>query len=134
MYKAKLRDTGVVVAIKVQRPGVLEGISRDLFLLRIGAQMLQHVPIVQSDMVGLIDTWALRFFDELDYVQEVRSYVYSLLFVFTSTFPIMIKMCNLNQINYVEESSHITIFQQSSVHLYFVQIQVVPSFNNSFSV
>ena len=124
----------MVVAIKVQRPGVLEGISRDLFLLRIGAQMLQHVPIVQSDMVGLIDTWALRFFDELDYVQEVRSYVYSLLFVFTSTFPIMIKMCNLNQINYVEESSHITIFQQSSVHLYFVQIQVVPSFNNSFSV
>ena len=124
----------MVVAIKVQRPGVLEGISRDLFLLRIGAQMLQHVPIVQSDMVGLIDTWALRFFDELDYVQEVRSYVYSLLFVFTSTFPIIIKMCNLNQINYVEESSHITIFQQSSVHLYFVQIQVVPSFNNSFSV
>ena len=124
----------MVVAIKVQRPGVLEGISRDLFLLRIGAQMLQHVPIVQSDMVGLIDTWALQFFDELDYVQEVRSYVYSLLFVFTSTFPIMIKMCNLNQINYVEESSHITIFQQSSVHLYFVQIQVVPSFNNSFSV
>lgn len=99
VYKAKLRDTGVVVAVKVQRPGVLEGISRDLFLLRIGAQMLQHVPIVQSDMVGLIDTWAFRFFDELDYVQEVRSYVYSLLFIVTSTFSIMIKMCDLNQLN-----------------------------------
>lgn len=71
MYKARLRKTGDVVAVKVQRPGVLEGISRDLFLLRIGARLFQLVPIVQSDMIGLLDTWALRFFDELDYVQEV---------------------------------------------------------------
>lgn len=59
------------MAVKVQRPGVLEGISRDLFLLRIGAWLFEQVPMVQSDMVGLLDTWALRFFDELDYVQEV---------------------------------------------------------------
>lgn len=61
------------MAVKVQRPGVLEGISRDLFLLRIGAWLFQQVPMVQSDMVGLLDTWAFRFFDELDYVQEVGS-------------------------------------------------------------
>jgi len=59
------------VAVKVQRPGVLEGISRDLFLLRIGAWLFGQIPMVQSDMVGLLDTWALRFFDELDYVREV---------------------------------------------------------------
>lgn len=71
MYKATLRETGILVAVKVQRPGVLEGISRDLFLLRIGAWLFEQIPIVQSDMVGLLDTWAIRFFDELDYVQEV---------------------------------------------------------------
>lgn len=71
VYKAKLRENGVPVAIKVQRPGVLEGISRDLFLLRIGASIFQKVPIVQSDMTGLLDSWAFRFFDELDYVNEV---------------------------------------------------------------
>lgn len=59
------------MAVKVQRPGVLEGISRDLFLLRIGAWLFEQIPMVQSDMVGLLDTWAIRFFDELDYVQEV---------------------------------------------------------------
>jgi aarF domain-containing kinase len=55
----------------VQRPGVLEGISRDLFLLRQGARVVELIPSVQSDLVALIDTWAFRFFDELDYVQEV---------------------------------------------------------------
>ncbi|KAG0591725.1 hypothetical protein KC19_1G196600 [Ceratodon purpureus] len=73
VYKAKLRENGVPVAVKVQRPGVLEGISRDLFLLRIGAWLFQQVPMVQSDMVGLLDTWAFRFFDELDYVQEAHN-------------------------------------------------------------
>nr|PNR54038.1 hypothetical protein PHYPA_007714 [Physcomitrium patens] len=73
VYKAKLRENGVPVAIKVQRPGVLEGISRDLFLLRIGASIFQKVPIVQSDMTGLLDSWAFRFFDELDYVNEAHN-------------------------------------------------------------
>lgn len=73
VYKARLRATGDVVAVKVQRPGVLEGISRDLFLLRQGARAFQSLPSVQSDLVALIDNWAIRFFDELDYVQEVRN-------------------------------------------------------------
>jgi aarF domain-containing kinase len=71
VYKGRLRETGDIVAIKVQRPGVLEGISRDLFLLRQGARVVELIPSVQSDLVALIDTWAFRFFDELDYVQEV---------------------------------------------------------------
>ncbi|KAG0584530.1 hypothetical protein KC19_3G215800 [Ceratodon purpureus] len=73
VYKGRLRETGDVVAVKVQRPGVLEGISRDLFLLRQGARVLELIPTVQSDLVALIDTWAIRFFDELDYVQEARN-------------------------------------------------------------
>jgi aarF domain-containing kinase len=34
VYKAKLRATGEVVAIKVQRPGMLKSFSLDLFLLQ----------------------------------------------------------------------------------------------------
>ena len=73
------------MAVKVQRPGVLEGISRDLFLLRIGAWLFQQVPMVQSDMVGLLDTWAFRFFDELDYVQEVGPMLLLFLFFLPSS-------------------------------------------------
>lgn len=70
VYKAKLRDSGDIVAVKVQRPGVLEGICRDLYLLRTGAQIAQSIPNVRSNLVALLDNWAFRFFDELDYVQE----------------------------------------------------------------
>merc|ERR1712238_638758 len=34
VYKAVLRDNGDEVAVKVQRPGVLETVSLDLFLVR----------------------------------------------------------------------------------------------------
>ncbi|CAK9871622.1 unnamed protein product [Sphagnum jensenii] len=73
VYKARMQETGDLVAVKVQRPGVLEGISRDLFLLRTSAKVFQFIPLIQSDLVGLLDTWALRFFDELDYVQEGKN-------------------------------------------------------------
>lgn len=73
VYKGILRDTGEVVAVKVQRPGVLEGISRDLFLLRNASQALQSLPFVESNLVALLDNWAFRFFDELDYVQEGKN-------------------------------------------------------------
>lgn len=71
MYKAKLRESGDIVAVKVQRPGVLEGICRDLYLFRSGARIVQSIPNVRSNLVALLDNWASRFFDELDYVREV---------------------------------------------------------------
>lgn len=73
VYRGTLREEGETVAVKVQRPGVLEGISRDLFLLRNAAQALQYLPSIQSDLVALLDNWAFRFFDELDYVQEGKN-------------------------------------------------------------
>ena len=72
VYKARLRDTGDQVAVKVQRPGVLEGISLDLLVLRLMAGLVQRAPRVYSDLEELLDNWAARFFDEMDYVQEVR--------------------------------------------------------------
>ena len=73
VYRARLKATGTEVAVKVQRPGVLEGISRDLYVLRRLASLMQALPTVHSDLEAVLDNWARRFFDELDYVQEVRT-------------------------------------------------------------
>ncbi|WVY96989.1 hypothetical protein V8G54_029140 [Vigna mungo] len=50
VYKGRLKENGDLVAVKVQRPFVLETVS--------------------IDVVGLVDEWAARFFEELDYVNE----------------------------------------------------------------
>lgn len=73
VYKARLRETGEVVAVKVQRPGVLEGICLDLYILRLMAGASQRLPNVHSDLEAVLDNWARRFFDELDYVQEGKN-------------------------------------------------------------
>ena len=67
-----MKESEKTVAIKVQRPGVLEGICRDLYLFRSGAKLLQTIPNVRSNLVALLDNWAFRFFDELDYDREVK--------------------------------------------------------------
>lgn len=66
-----MKETGEPVAVKVQRPGVLEEICCDLFVLRSCASILQKLPRNQSDLEAVLDNWARRFFDELDYIQEV---------------------------------------------------------------
>ena len=39
MYRAVLRETGEVVAVKVQRPGVQSLVSKDLYVLRRAAEV-----------------------------------------------------------------------------------------------
>ncbi|EFJ15382.1 hypothetical protein SELMODRAFT_118439 [Selaginella moellendorffii] len=73
VYKARLKSNGDVVAVKVQRPGVLQVIACDLFILRLVAGTLQRMLKSHSDFVDLLDTWALRFFDELDYFKEANN-------------------------------------------------------------
>uniref|UniRef100_A0A7S3R8B9 Protein kinase domain-containing protein n=1 Tax=Dunaliella tertiolecta TaxID=3047 RepID=A0A7S3R8B9_DUNTE len=73
VYKGRLRGTGEAVAVKVQRPGVLETVTVDLFIIRsVGLLTREFLPSVQArlDIVGLLDEWASRFFEELDYVKE----------------------------------------------------------------
>jgi len=76
VYRARLRD-GPEVAVKVQRPGMEEVISLDLFLLRTGAGPLEKVQSLLSptntDLVGLVDTWGEGFVAELDYRQEATN-------------------------------------------------------------
>ena len=70
VYKGKLRATGETVAVKVQRPAVLETVSIDLYIIRRLGLALRNVPQVNTDVVALLDEWAERFFEELDYVKE----------------------------------------------------------------
>ena len=71
VYRGKLKS-GEAVAVKVQRPGVLETVTVDLFIIREFGMFLRNFPQVtaRADIVGLLDEWAARFFEELDYVRE----------------------------------------------------------------
>ncbi|KAG5560570.1 hypothetical protein RHGRI_003780 [Rhododendron griersonianum] len=70
VYKGRLKENGDLVAVKVQRPFVLETVTVDLFVIRNLGLVLRKFPQVSIDVVGLVDEWAARFFEELDYVNE----------------------------------------------------------------
>jgi aarF domain-containing kinase len=70
VYKGVLRSTGETVAVKVQRPYVLETVTVDLYVIRRLGLFLRRFPEISTDVVGLLDEWAARFFEELDYVRE----------------------------------------------------------------
>lgn len=74
VYKGVLRETGDVVAVKVQRPGIGESIAVDMLLLRrlMGA-VDRNLPQVSQPLVPLVDEFAARLFAELDYVAEGRN-------------------------------------------------------------
>ena len=70
VYRGRLKS-GEAVAVKVQRPFILETVTVDLFVLRRVFVLLRRFNI-PTDFVALLDEWALRFFEELDYVHEVH--------------------------------------------------------------
>lgn len=70
VYKARLKYSGKLVAVKVQRPGIEEAIGLDFYLIRgLGFLINKYVDIITSDVVALIDEFARRVFQELNYVQ-----------------------------------------------------------------
>ena len=85
VYKATLRATGETVAVKVQRPKVLETVSLDLYLARELGLFTRNFPALSDrlDAAALLDEFAYRFYQELDYVNECKSYIIQC--VFTST-------------------------------------------------
>ena len=71
VYQGVIKGTGEIVAVKVQRPYVLETVTVDLFFLRVvGVWLKANFPSIPTDFVGLLDEWASRFFEELDYNRE----------------------------------------------------------------
>lgn len=72
VYRATLASTGAEVAVKVQRPGVLETVSLDLYLVRKVGLFLRNFPALTQrfDLVAILDEFAPNFYAELDYLQE----------------------------------------------------------------
>ncbi|MBE9028693.1 AarF/ABC1/UbiB kinase family protein [filamentous cyanobacterium LEGE 11480] len=73
VYKGRLK-TGESVAVKVQRPGLAELITLDVYILRgISAWAMKKFPAIRSDLVGILDEFAERIFEEMDYTHEGRN-------------------------------------------------------------
>lgn len=72
VYKAELKD-GTEVAVKVQRPDILESIALDLHMARGLAALLKKLTNTDTDLVGLVDEWGAGFVQELDYRREAAS-------------------------------------------------------------
>jgi len=76
VYKAKLRSSDKEVAVKVQRPGIMNEIAVDMHILRVVAPWLKRIFKLNTNFVGIIDTWASGFVDELDYISEAENAEY----------------------------------------------------------
>lgn len=70
VYKGRLK-TGEAVAVKVQRPGLAQRITIDLYILRKIAQWAtNNVSQIRSDLVAIMDEFGARIFEEMDYTHE----------------------------------------------------------------
>jgi predicted unusual protein kinase regulating ubiquinone biosynthesis (AarF/ABC1/UbiB family) len=70
VYRGKLK-TGEEVAVKVQRPGLAESIAVDMYILRqVAKWAMRNIKQIRSDLVGIMDEFASRIFEEMDYTHE----------------------------------------------------------------
>ena len=73
VHKATLMNDEVV-AVKVQRPGLREQITLDLYIVRnIAYWLKKNVGLIRSDLVALIDELGKRVFEEMDYINEANN-------------------------------------------------------------
>jgi predicted unusual protein kinase regulating ubiquinone biosynthesis (AarF/ABC1/UbiB family) len=73
VHKAKLKS-GEKVAVKIQRPGLREQITLDLYIVRnIAIWFKNNFGIIRSDLVALIDELGKRIFEEMDYINEASN-------------------------------------------------------------
>ncbi|MEB3185379.1 MAG: AarF/UbiB family protein, partial [Cyanobacteriota bacterium] len=73
VHKGVLRN-GDKVAVKVQRPGLREQITLDLYIVRnIAAWLNRNIGLIRSDLVALIDELGKRVFEEMDYFNEATN-------------------------------------------------------------
>lgn len=78
VYRARIASTGEYVAVKVQRPKVLEVVSKDLYVLRRAAEVYQGLidrfaPQQRTNYVALLNEWAVGFYTELDFINEAAN-------------------------------------------------------------
>ncbi|CAM8881107.1 unnamed protein product [Rhodiola kirilowii] len=73
VYKARLRDSGKLVAVKVQRPGVQAAISLDILILRFLTGLIKKFGKLNTDLQAVVDEWASSLFREMDYRKEANN-------------------------------------------------------------
>ena len=74
VYKGVLRSTGESVAIKVQRPDLGDRISIDIYIVRLlAAWAKKNIARVKSDLVAIVDEFASKLYEEMDYQKEGRN-------------------------------------------------------------
>ncbi|MEO0807653.1 MAG: AarF/UbiB family protein, partial [Cyanobacteria bacterium J06643_4] len=70
VYKGRLK-TGEDVAVKVQRPGLADQITKDIYVIRLLADWAtSNVKQIRSDLVSIVDEFGTRIFEEMDYTHE----------------------------------------------------------------
>ncbi|NEQ67666.1 MAG: AarF/ABC1/UbiB kinase family protein, partial [Symploca sp. SIO2D2] len=70
VYKGKLK-TGETVAVKVQRPGLAQRITLDVYILRSLAGWIKNrFKQIRSDLVAIMDEFGARIFEEMNYTKE----------------------------------------------------------------
>ena len=73
VHRATLKS-GEKVAVKIQRPGLREQITLDLYIVRnIAIWFKNNIGIIRSDLVALIDELGKRIFEEMDYINEANN-------------------------------------------------------------
>ncbi len=73
VHKGTLKN-GEKVAVKIQRPGLREQITLDLYIVRNIAKWLnKNIGLIRSDLVALIDELGKRVFEEMDYINEAKN-------------------------------------------------------------
>lgn len=80
VYKGKLKTTGAYVAIKVQRPQIVELVSKDLYVLQKATHVYQRIVRKlfsdrDMDYIGLFNEWAIGFYTELDFLNEAHNQI-----------------------------------------------------------
>ena len=74
VYKGRLHSTGEAVAIKVQRPDLVDRISIDIYIVRLlAAWAKDNIVRVKSDLVAIVDEFASKLYEEMDYQKEGRN-------------------------------------------------------------
>lgn len=73
VFKAKIAsgpNKGTSVAVKIQRPDILERVALDMHLIRLACPAFKLVTGYPGDAEGLVDDWGKGFVNELDYQEE----------------------------------------------------------------
>jgi aarF domain-containing kinase len=77
VYRARLRDSGVEVAVKIQRPDALTICSKDMYVLQRAVDVYQRImqrwTAQRVDYNALLEAFASGFYQELDFEQEAHN-------------------------------------------------------------